>query len=128
MDPSVKKNIAQLRIYLNNLSQKIPNPPPGTSKYNFGQFSPSPEWVTDIGEEHAVNRELEVRLGSRAKGPVKLLESGPGISAVSDVLEKYLSKYPKSVLLEKWLSDLLESARLTGVSAEEQVRSYRKKL
>ena len=121
MDSAAKKDIAQLRLYLNSLSNSIPVPKPGESQYDFQHFAPDPEWVEDIGEEHAVNRELEVRLGSRANGPVELKEKGPSISSLADILEKYLTQYPNSVLIRKWLVDILESATLVFVPCHGEV-------
>jgi hypothetical protein len=39
-----------------------------TSPYNFNNFNPDPDWIEDAGEEAAINRELEITLGSRANG------------------------------------------------------------
>jgi hypothetical protein len=121
MNDNLKTDLAQLRLYLNNLAGSIPCPAPGCSQYHFETFAPDPEWVTDIGEEGAVNRELEVRLGSRAAGPVVLKERGPGITALPDTLERYLTKYPDSVLLRKWLEDLLVSAKASYKPQKEPV-------
>lgn len=109
-----KTDLEQLRLYL----QKLPNvlPVPTTPKYDLRGFAPDPEWVGDIGEEGAVNRELEVIFGSRFHGPLTLDERGPGIEAMSDVLERYLQKYPESVLLGKWVAD----TTLAAVNAYKQ--------
>jgi hypothetical protein len=79
------------------------------------------EWMEEIGEEGAINRELEIRLGSRSMGPLVLNERGPGMIALADVLGKYLAKYPESVILEKWVSDMTEYAELAIKSADIQV-------
>jgi hypothetical protein len=121
MNDKLKTDLAQLHLYLNNLSRSIPCPAPGSSQYRFETFAPDPEWVTDIGEEGAVNRELEVRLGSRAVGPVVLKERGPGITALPVALERYLTKYPDSVLLRKWLEDLLVLAKASYEPQKEPV-------
>jgi hypothetical protein len=52
----------------------------------FSYFSPDLDWIEDAGEEATTNRELEVRLGSRAEGLV-LPERGPGVVALANVLE-----------------------------------------
>ncbi|OAX43105.1 hypothetical protein K503DRAFT_234281 [Rhizopogon vinicolor AM-OR11-026] len=44
--------------------------------------------------ESAINRELEVRFGSRANG-LKLVERGPETEAVVDVLEKWIKNTRK---------------------------------
>jgi hypothetical protein len=71
MDSAAKEDITQLRLYLNSISISIRVPELGQSKYNFQHFAPDPEWVEDIGEEGSVNRELEIRLGSRKTGSME---------------------------------------------------------
>ncbi|KAF8132391.1 hypothetical protein EV363DRAFT_1328147 [Boletus edulis] len=78
------------------------------SVYRFHSFDYDEEWEL----EGAINRELEIRLGSRAKGPIKFKEWGPGLEAVVPVLRQYLTVVPESILLRKWLSDLTEAALL----------------
>jgi hypothetical protein len=70
------------------------------------------EDLADIGIKGAVNRQLEIWLGHRKDGPVVLTERGPGITAVVAVLEDYLAQLSQSVILKKWLDDLLASAAL----------------
>lgn len=65
MDSDLKNKIATLRLYLCNLPDNLPLPSLGHSSYRFESFAPDPDWVSDVGEEGAVNRELEVLLGSR---------------------------------------------------------------
>jgi hypothetical protein len=111
MDSSFKRDLAKLRLYLEHLPDAIPLPLPGQLAYDFTFFAPDPEWTLDIGEEHAVNQQLEAILGSRAKGPILLKEQGPGITALPDVLDRYLISYPTLVILQKWLSDMIDSAK-----------------
>jgi hypothetical protein len=106
------EKVQTLRLYLTSLPQSLPLSSKATPKNDFRNFSPDADWIEDIGEEGAVNRELEIRLGSRSMGPVTLSEHGPGLTALADVLEKYLVKYPESVILEKWLVDMIRSAEL----------------
>src|ERR1700690_2491275 len=62
----------KLRLYLTYLPQTLPLPSANNSIYGFENFVLDQDWVEDAGEKAAVNRELEVRLGSRAKGPIHL--------------------------------------------------------
>ncbi|KAG1827904.1 hypothetical protein EV424DRAFT_1555001 [Suillus variegatus] len=108
MQPNLKDRLAELRQYLKALPSNIPIPKEST--YNFSNFSPDLDWTAEIGEAAAVNRELEVRFGSRAGG-LKMVERGPETEAVVDVLETWIKKYPGDILLEKWTYDILEAAR-----------------
>jgi len=121
MDLSLAAKIKTLQLYLDCLPDSLPFPSAEGATYQFQNFTLNEDWVKDVGEEGAVNRELEVRLGSRAKGPIILKERGPGISALANVFEQYLSKYPASVILEKWLSDMIISAQSAYESAKVQV-------
>ncbi|KAF8427658.1 hypothetical protein L210DRAFT_3652517 [Boletus edulis BED1] len=112
MDLTDTELLHLLRLYLENLPERhLPYCSLAESNYRFHVFAIDPEWEEDIGMEGAANRELEVRLGSRAKGPIVLTECGPGLSSVVDVLAKYLTKFPSSAILKKWVSDLIESAK-----------------
>lgn len=121
---SNSKSLAQLRLYLQNLPENLPLPASGQSIYGFEDFAPDAEWLEDIGEEGAVNRQLEILLGSRAKGPIRLKERGPSICAVTDVLDKYIARHPTSVILQKWVSDLTDSAVLAYESAHVYVSNH----
>jgi hypothetical protein len=120
MDPSVKTDLEKLRLYLSNLPATLPLQP-ANSPDNLKFFAPDTEWVNDIGEEGAVNRQLEISLGTRAFGPIKLKARGPGVVALADVLDRYLEKHPKSVILQKWLTDMIGSAVSAYESAGLQV-------
>jgi len=80
MDPEERNTkLNQLSLYLRQLppSLAILN---SFSCYNFQDFAPDPDWVEKIGTiEGAVNRELEVRLGMRANGPIEFVERGPAV-------------------------------------------------
>jgi hypothetical protein len=55
------------------------------SRYHFQDFAPDPDWIETIGTvEGAINRELEVRLGTRANGPIEFVERGPSVEALVD--------------------------------------------
>ncbi|KAG6376570.1 hypothetical protein JVT61DRAFT_1548 [Boletus reticuloceps] len=115
MDSRTESQLAQLELYLQNLAQvntQIPRLETSDSLYRFHSFDYDEEWEKDVGLEGAINRELEIRLGSRAKGPIKFKEWGPGLEAVVQVLRQYLTVVLESILLRKWLSDLTEAALL----------------
>jgi hypothetical protein len=58
-------------------------------KHRDTTLTTDPDWIQDAGEEAATNRELEVILGSRAKGLV-LPERGPGIVTLANVLGNFI--------------------------------------
>ncbi len=107
--------INKLRSYLLGLPTSLPLALE-TSRYNFNVFSPDAEWVEDAGEEAAINRELEVILGSRAKGLI-LPERGPGVVALANVLANFISSFPDSVLPTLWLTDVTRAVASTIVAA-----------
>jgi hypothetical protein len=121
MDLSVKTDLDKLRLYLSHLPATLPLQP-ADSVNSLQFFALDPGWVNDIGEEYAVNRQLEVCLGSRAHGPIQLKERGPGVVAIADILEQYLKEYPGSVILRKWLTDMIDSSASAYGSAGVQVR------
>ena len=108
MQQHLKDQLDELRLCLRALPSDIPIP--RESKYKFSDFSPDADWIVDAGEVAAVNRELEVRLGSRINGH-KLVERGPEMEAVVPVLKTWVEKYPGDIILEKWVCDILEAAR-----------------
>ncbi|KAG6369202.1 hypothetical protein JVT61DRAFT_15633 [Boletus reticuloceps] len=95
-------------LHLLRTSPIAPSPSQITGSIHV--FAIDPEWEEDIDMEGAANRELEVQLGSRAKGPIILTEHGPGLNSIVDVLANYLTKFLSSAILKKWVSDLIESA------------------
>lgn len=120
-DILLAENIEKLRLYLTYLPQTLPFPSANNSIYGFENFVLDQDWVEDAGEEAAVNRELEVRLGSRANGPIHLKERGTSIAALANVLERYLLRYPKSAILQEWVSDILASAQSAFEHAKVEV-------
>ena len=82
MDPGDQIQLQLLSLYLCNLPEleNLPYHPLTELAYKFDVFAVDLEWQEDIGCEGAANRELEIRLGSRAKGPILLTEWGPGPS------------------------------------------------
>ncbi|KAI0255503.1 hypothetical protein BJV78DRAFT_1176133 [Lactifluus subvellereus] len=87
-----------------------------TSRYNFNRFSLDVDWIQDAGEEAAINRELEVILGSRAKGLV-LPERGPGVVAVANVLENFIQSFLNPAPPTLWPEDITRAAEASVVAA-----------
>jgi hypothetical protein len=63
-----------------------------------------------LGIAGAVNRQLEIRLGTRANGPIEFTERGPPVEALVSVLDRYIKDFPNNLLLEKWVDDALAGA------------------
>ncbi|KAG1765413.1 hypothetical protein EDD22DRAFT_880662, partial [Suillus occidentalis] len=104
---ALKCNNTELQLCLAASPADIPIPKESESKYKFSNFSPDAEWAADIGEAAAINRELEVRLGSRVDD-LKLVERGPEMEAIVHVFETWTNKFPGDVFLEKWVDDAIE--------------------
>jgi hypothetical protein len=66
-------------------------------------FSLDDEWVQDVGEEGAINREIEVALKEflprNDAGIFYITQRGKGIEALADVLEYWVTKHPESTIL-----------------------------
>jgi hypothetical protein len=65
-----------------------------------------------------VNRELEVRLGSRNNGPIEFVECEPAVEALVDVLDRYTKEFPNDGLLALWIDDALAGAMHTYSKAK----------
>ena len=115
----VSDNMQTLCLYLKGLPTSLPVPQ--DSRYKFLAFAPDPDWVADIGIEGAVNRQLEIIMGSRAKGPLTFSERGCETEALAEVLERYLGEIPNSIILQKWLSDAIDGAKETISRAGKRV-------
>lgn len=112
--------LGRLSYYLRQLPATLPiiiNSSESRSRYDFTNFAPDPEWIEDAGLNGAVNRELEVRLGTRANGPIHFIERGPAVKALVSVLEKYTRAFPNNLLLQTWVDDALKGAENTFAKA-----------
>jgi len=109
----------QLQLYkLWHHLECLPESLPSSGFHFFQSFVPNPENVEDFGSvEAAVNHALEISLCPRGRqsGPIILKEHGPGILAIVEVLDKYNKKFPKSTIMQKWISDLIAAAKHLGV-------------
>ncbi|KIM80110.1 hypothetical protein PILCRDRAFT_9688 [Piloderma croceum F 1598] len=102
--------LQQLAKYLRGLPSALAIKPSSESRYNFKNFEPDVDWIEDIGLVGAVNQQLEIRLGTRADGPIEFTERGPPVEALVNVLDRYTKDFPNNVLLEKWVDDALAGA------------------
>ncbi|KIJ59093.1 hypothetical protein HYDPIDRAFT_162797 [Hydnomerulius pinastri MD-312] len=118
MDTETKVKLHKLKVYLDQLPDSLPFKNEAESDYGFDFFGTDQTDEEDIGVKGAVNRQLEIRLGHRNNGPVRLMERGPGITAVVSVLDTYLTELPASIILKKWLDDLISSAELAFEEAK----------
>jgi hypothetical protein len=77
-------------------------------------FSIDEEWVQDVGEEGAVNREIEVALQQflprNDAGIFYIIQRGKGIEELATVLEYWVMKLPESIILQSWLKSSINSA------------------
>lgn len=109
----VASQLAELHALLLGLPETVPK---GNQHYLFEAYSTLDEEVQDFGEEGALNHSLQVIFcpGGRSAGPVQFKEQGRGLVAVVDVLRTYIEKFPASVVIQKWIFDLIEAAKSIG--------------
>ncbi len=112
LSTSSSTRICQLRVLLENLPDSIPYKSLVHSRYAFHHLELDDEWINDEGIEAAVNRALEVHLGPRTgPGDTFIIEErGPGLTALADILQVYLGKFPDDFRLQKWLEDACRAA------------------
>lgn len=102
--------------YLRHLLSNLPNTVPHSGNlYDFRNFAPDPDAVEKYeSREAAVNHALEIAfspLGRRdGPCPFDLLDQGPGLVAVVDVLRDFLVETPGSAVLRKWVEDFTKAA------------------
>lgn len=106
---SVDARLRTLSLYITHLPDNLPHDPSAYSGLN--PFAPDPEWIEIAGEEGAINRELEVVLGSRETGVFHIHARSPNFQCLPSVLKTYLSRFVNNTILLKWLHDSLESCR-----------------
>ena len=94
------------------------------STYEFNYFGFGESDKEDYGLEGAVNCQLEVRLGHHRDRPVKLEERSPGLLLVVTILGCYITQLPDSVILKKWIDDLIISAQQAFDNAKCPVISW----
>ena len=110
----IEDHLETLKILLLDLPDSVPN---SSQFYCFTNYKPDPEKVEDFGgEDCAVNHALEITFcpQGRRDGPIVLKEKGPGLVSVVDVLDQWTQAYPSSVVLQRWVFDLIDAAKHLG--------------
>src|SRR6267154_3020719 len=105
MDLHIPK-LNNLYKLLTNLPHALPCPSERDSDYPFLSFELDNAVLqcTNGDVVHAVSKLLWAIFV--ADGELLISERGPSICAVVDVLGKYLSEYPNSSALRRWVSDI----------------------
>ncbi|KAG8795009.1 hypothetical protein FRC12_019092 [Ceratobasidium sp. 428] len=110
--PEVEALIAELRAFLSTLPDSLPVLDVTASVYTpLIGFPPNPELFEDRGEVGAVNTAFKRMFGPQIGG-LKIVERGKCIKLFPGILEHYLKKYPGDIIIQKWLTDAVSSARL----------------
>ena len=108
MSEMVEDSLEYLKHLLSNLPDTVPS---AGNIYDFHNFVPDPELVELLGSrEAALNNTLEVVFASQGcltgPNPFILIDKGPWLVAVVDVLQNIINEYPQSAILQKWVDDL----------------------
>ena len=117
MDYETKDKLQQLSLFLSNLPKTIPYADAAQTRYTF---SLDDDKIEDMGPIGALNRELECVIGQRHNGPISFKERGPGLEAIVDIFESHLIEHhdsPETILLVKWVDDLMTAAKAAFTSA-----------
>jgi hypothetical protein len=129
---SVNTQLATLENLLNGLPESIPKAKEGAEKYNFINYTPDPERVDHYGSKaSALNNYLEITFAKHGRdkasggiAPFRLLERGPGLTAVVGVIRSALIEEGLgNAVLTKWVRDLAAAARyeiMMGIHAPAQ--------
>ncbi len=109
----------KLQLLLENLPNQLPLKPitgPDASQYtSLIGFKPDDELVDLTGSKAgALNVHLERVFGYAARstgdGILPILERGPGICAMHDILSDYCNEFQDDNVLKKWAVDIAEGA------------------
>ncbi|KAJ7701700.1 hypothetical protein B0H16DRAFT_1705302 [Mycena metata] len=107
-------DIRLLRLYMKPLPKELEQESPRDSTRHLLGFSLDVDLVRRVSEESALDNELENAIvdfgGWESDGTFAITTRGPAIENLADVLEDYLSKYPRSVIVKKWLKGSIASA------------------
>ena len=111
--------LAKLQLLLENLPNQLPSKPvngPDASRYaSLVGFQPDDELLEMTGSRAgALNMHLEHIFGHAARstgdGVLSILERGPPICAIHDVLKDYCTEFPNDNMLKKWVVDIAKGA------------------
>ncbi|GAB1523767.1 hypothetical protein RhiTH_006917 [Rhizoctonia solani] len=96
--------------YLCTVLLGLPLPINDPPLFDFRHYSPSESSLERVESINgAVNANLENILGLKVQG-ITLTESGPGIAALADLLEKYIGMFPDDSVLQLWCPAILSAA------------------
>ncbi|KAI9449559.1 hypothetical protein F5148DRAFT_1247127 [Russula earlei] len=114
---SLAGKFEQLKLYLKALPEALPLVDIANQDAKINRllmFSIDKEWVQDVGEEGAVNQEIEVTLQQflprNDAGIFYITQRGKGIEELATVLEYWVTKLPGSTILQSWLKSSINSA------------------
>ncbi|KAF8601838.1 hypothetical protein BDV93DRAFT_509688 [Ceratobasidium sp. AG-I] len=103
--------------FLRTVLAALPLPILQPSTLDFRLYTPSQHGIEKTETVNgAVNDDLESMLGLKVHG-LTLCESGPGVVALADVLERYTKEFPDDVVLGLWGPAILAAAENAFISA-----------
>lgn len=111
--------LSKLRLLLEHLPNQLPSKPvdgPDASRYvSLVGFQPDDELVELTGSKAgALNMHLERVFGhatrSTGDGILPILERGPPICAIHNLLKDYCTEFPNDNILKKWVIDVAKGA------------------
>ena len=109
----------KLRLLLDDLPNQLPwklvNGPDQSRYASLVGFQPDDELVEMTGSRAgALNVHLERMFGYAARstgdGILPIMERGPGVCAIHDVLKDYCTEFPNDAVLKKWVIDVAKGA------------------
>ncbi|KAF9549383.1 hypothetical protein CPC08DRAFT_729358 [Agrocybe pediades] len=125
--------LSKLCLPLQHLPSALPEKPlsgPDSSIYAiFPNYQPNPEAVEMTGTPGGVlNMFLEHFFGFRARitgdGILPIVERGPAVCAIHDVLLKHYTEAPDDNVLKKWIIDLLQGAGKAYITHEAPLPTF----
>lgn len=113
---------------MKSLPKELEQESPRDSTRHLLGFSLDVDLVRRVGEESALDNELENAIvdfgGWESDGTFAITTRGPAIENLADILEDYLSKYPRSVIVKKWLKGSIASASAMILAYRQPVCNY----
>ena len=83
--------------------------------YNFSVYASTDEEVADYSADSVVNHTFElVFCPSGCKHGITLRECGPELMTVVEVLQKYNKQFSNHAVLQKWVTDLIDTVKNAG--------------